>query len=644
MISKSLVNKFLEFGLSVVPVDSKKVPTQGSWKKYQSVLIQDWELGCFDNPNAVGIAIVAGRVSGGLECIDIDCKYDLHGDLYEKYIAEIPKELLDKLVIQKTASNGYHIIYRSDKIEGNKKLASRHTTPEEKEIKKNEKVKVLLETRGEGGYFLVDPSKGYKVIQGKFSSIQKISDKERDFLIETAMTFNEYVSEQYVPKEVSQSKKYYQISPFEDFDNRCDVVSLLEQHGWSMARQFGNKYYMKREGTENRWSAEYDRNKNWFTVFSTSTEFESLKAYRPYAIYAVLNNITDWSEVSKKLISEGYGIKSENYTKPKKPKNIQFEEVTEEEDDGDVSFLTSWSDTRKDIEDFVEGKIPMGLKTGFWRLDEYFRFKRGNFVVVNGHDNAGKTTIILYFAMISAVKHGWKWCIYSTENSAMSIMRTLIQFYLKTPIKETTEAQRNEAQQFIEKHFVNITIEQASTYQDLKKLFTKVKRYFNFDGMLIDPYNSLDSSKAENSHTFDYAVVNDMKIWGRVNDVSIYVNTHAITSALRRLDDEGYVMAPNKGDAEGGTKFSSKADEWITIHRIANHEDERVRRITEIHIRKVKETDTGGKQTSNSQPFKLVWENKGSVFYDAEDALCTHPFLQDQNNLDFEDILNEPPF
>lgn len=224
----------------------------------------------------------------------------------------------------------------------------------------------------------------------------------------------------------------------------------------------------------------------------------------------------------------------------------------------------------------------------------------------------------------------------------MSIMNSLIQFYCGKPIHDTTPEQRNEAQTFIEKHFVNFNVEELNDYKTFKKKFTKVKQVFNFDAMLVDPYNSLDASGSENSHSLDYAVVNDIKIWGRANDVSIYVNTHAVTSALRKVDGEGYVVAPNKGDAEGGTKFAAKADEWLTVHRIANHKDEMIRKITEIHVRKVKETYTGGKQTPIDKPFTLLFDKKGAVFYDAEDALRNHPFLGKKQNLDFEDILNDP--
>lgn len=526
-------------------------------------------------------------------------------------------------------------------------MAQRSTSEKERSEKPNEKVKVLLETRGEGGYFLVQPSNGYKIIQGKLSDIPTISEDERDYLLELARTFNELVDEQREPNEVKAKQSYYIVSPFEDYNNKCDVPSLLESYGWKTARVRGNKYLMQRPNGETPWSAEYDKDKNWFTVFSTSTEFEVLKAHKPYAIFAVLNGLKDWSDVNKKLIEMGYGIKNpqfENSDTKKifKPEHgNKFNEIfnfdSGFEDDGDISFLSSWSDIRNKQEDFVSGRISMGLTTGYTDLDKHFLFKRGNLVMVNGFDNVGKTTIVLWFAVISAMLHGWKWVIYSAENSDLNIMNILTQFILNKQLKITTEEERNEAQAFIEKFFFHIKPEELLNYGELKTKLLKVHSYVKVDAVLIDPYNSLDVTKSANTHDFNYAVLTDMKIWGRKEDVSIWVNNHAVTSALRNKDENGYLKAPDKGDTEGGAKFANKADDWITFHRIANHESEDIRRITEVHIRKIKDTMTGGSQTSKDSPILLTWSNYGSCYLNSERK---HPFINLIDKVDYEDVIN----
>ncbi len=108
-------------------------------------------------------------------------KYDLTGclfDTFKKNVHSVDDKLLSKLVLQKTKSGGYHLIYRCSVISGNLKLANRPTIDSEREetykktyeaevvkegmtedkarsmaekAKKGDNVRVLFETRCLGG-------------------------------------------------------------------------------------------------------------------------------------------------------------------------------------------------------------------------------------------------------------------------------------------------------------------------------------------------------------------------------------------------------------------------------------------------------------------------------------------------------------
>ena len=73
-------------------------------------------------------------------------------------------------------------------------------------------------------------------------------------------------------------------------------------------------------------------------------------------------------------------------------------------------------------------------------------------------------------------------------------------------------------------------------------------------------------------------------------------------------------MAPNKADTEGGGKFSNRADDFITIHRHTQHPSDF--NITEIHVRKIKETETGGRPTLKDDPIKFKMERGIYGFFD----------------------------
>lgn len=80
----SAIEKYIDSGISVIPVRDKdegmkpaKSP-YGSWKRFQSEIISKDELfELMDSRyNTTAIGIVGGKVSGNLEIIDIDVKYN----------------------------------------------------------------------------------------------------------------------------------------------------------------------------------------------------------------------------------------------------------------------------------------------------------------------------------------------------------------------------------------------------------------------------------------------------------------------------------------------------------------------------------------------------------------------------------------
>ena len=71
--------------------------------------------------------------------------------------------------------------------------------------------------------------------------------------------------------------------------------------------------------------------------------------------------------------------------------------------DGDMSFISSDDEDFRWIDDYSQGKIPIGLDTGDPKLDDYFRYKK-EFLIINGHSNVGKTTTALYLMVNSAIR------------------------------------------------------------------------------------------------------------------------------------------------------------------------------------------------------------------------------------------------
>ena len=624
-------------GLQFIPVNAMKQP-----------LVKDWQNSTeqHDLSNCIAVGLVCGKPSGNLEVIDIDQKYSLDGKLFENYkrlIHEIDPNLLVKLVVQKTKNGGYHFIYRCSSIGGNTKLANRQTTDAEKEetyqkvyeaevtkgkdhakateiaqkSKINDKVRVLIETRGLGGQIVCNPSVGYQLIHGDYYSICEITPEERETLFSVARQFNEVIDEYIAPK--TSIKKVKGLSSFDDYNNRGDVIGLLESNGWKVVKRQGAKTIFLRPGqVSSQTSGNYDENKKWFSVFTTSSEFEPEKAYLPYAVFAILECNGDFSEASKRLYEMGYGDREE--VKKETPSTRVITSRVNVEDN-DFSFLAKPSDYDAYLESVRNGTLQMGLTTGSPNLDQHFLFKEGNLVMTNGIDNTGKSVFTWYLCLLAAMYHGWKGIIFSSENTLGAFMRKMIQFYWGKPLSgpyAMNETEYKIAKQFIEEHFSLIKAqEDLYNYKDIINMVKKAQKVRKYNYGMIDPYNSLKIDLSGfsklSTHEYHYEALSEIKAFGQQNNFGWFVNHHAVTAAARTKDnDKKYQLAPNKADTEGGQKVANKADDFLTIHRITQHPTDWM--VTELHVRKIKDTETGGRPTPMDFPVKFEMYKGGCAF------------------------------
>jgi len=276
--------------------------------------------------------------------------------------------------------------------------------------------------------------------------------------------------------------------------------------------------------------------------------------------------------------------------------------------DGDMSFIASDDVDWKWIDDFSQGLIELGLVTGDAALDEYFRYKK-EFVILNGHSNVGKTTTVLYMIVNSAIQHGWKWAIYSSENQTASVKMELMQFAMNKKVTDMNYFERKKAYEWVQEHFVVINNSQVYSYSDIILFMEKIMRQRGLDGIFVDPYNSLKLDIGNSSitpHDYHYEAASEFLTFSKANDIAVWVNTHAFTEAQRRKGPDGLPIAPYAEDTEGGGKFVNRCDCFVTIHRKVQSPDHSIRKMTEFHVRKVRVTETGGRPTPLEEPYRLT--------------------------------------
>ena len=286
----------------------------------------------------------------------------------------------------------------------------------------------------------------------------------------------------------------------------------------------------------------------------------------------------------------------------------------------------------KFLNDVRQGNLKLGLDVGC-NLDKHLRYKDGTFNVILGHANVGKTYWVLWYFLAIAIKHGKRFLIFSSENTVGGLKRNLIQLLAQKKLDGMDEGEYHHHKTLIEGWFTFIDTDHLYSYKDLLNVFEK--NLDSFDCCLIDPYNSLVREKgmSGNAHEIDYQVASEFRIFCRKNNKTLYVNAHASTEALRKVYNKDHVLAgfpipPNGADIEGGGKWVNRADDFIVIHRLTQHPQHWMN--TEVHIKKVKETESGGTPTFMNEPvvFKL-WQGV--------------KFLAKNNNGEEVDVFNNRP-
>ena len=283
-------------GLSVFPASkARKRPSIGGGKNYTKRLPSEIEVGAWFANAHDAMCVVAGAVSGNLECID----FDNHGELFEKWKASVPSETYARLVVERTPSGGFHVLYRTEEaVEGNRKLAQG--------LREGKKT-TLIETRGEGGLFLCSPSEGYVLLQGSFASLSVLGTDAHRALLAAATDLDECVSEARPPEAAQGAESAFLLKPGDDWCQRGDIRPILMAHGWRYlgVKQDGNELWQRPGKGGDGNSATF--NGNVFCVFSTNAAPFEAKGYNKFQVYALLEHNGDFTAAARTLLEKGFG-------------------------------------------------------------------------------------------------------------------------------------------------------------------------------------------------------------------------------------------------------------------------------------------------------------------------------------------------
>jgi len=317
----------LAHGFAVIPAaeDGTKRPA-GRWQEYQQRLPTEDEVRAWYGADRHGLGVVCGAVSGNLEMLEFEGRAvdaNIHGEFEELANQVGLGELVERVFYgyaEVTPSGGIHLLYRVDgPVAGNTKLARRPATDIELARNADERIKVLIETRGEGGFVIVAPSHGpvhpeageWRLIEGGWDTVATVSPQERDELHRLARILDRTPAPPtptaapvgHVPMLAGDDRPgdAYNAQP----NIGAQTVQLLERHGWQTVftrpHDGHDDYHLRRPGKQIGTSAVLHGDAGTLYVFTSSTRFEPEQPYTPFAVYTLLEHDGDYRQAARAL-------------------------------------------------------------------------------------------------------------------------------------------------------------------------------------------------------------------------------------------------------------------------------------------------------------------------------------------------------
>jgi len=327
MINLSRARQLIDNNLSLITIGDKKLPNF-PWKLQQTTQLSkdafeknyNYQGGIIKKdgteiPKTCGVGIVTGY--NNLEVIDIDLKIlpslKEQQDFWKEYLSFLKDNIDsfdDKFVIYKTVNNGYHILYRCAKIDGNKKLAKLKGYTE-----------AIIETRGNGGYVFVYDN---QVSERDYTQIQEISELDREVLLDVSRVYN-FVEE---PVKVEQVKEYKEseVKPWDDYNKKTSIFDIIKDE-FDIIRTINIGYVIKRSGAKSTHSGYVYKDSGCMYLYSTGTIYPHEKLITPFIAYTHKYHNGDFKSAARDIYNKGFGSRI-----VKEPKEISEKPIINHSD------------------------------------------------------------------------------------------------------------------------------------------------------------------------------------------------------------------------------------------------------------------------------------------------------------------------
>lgn len=240
---------------------------------------------------------------------------------------------------------------------------------------------------------------------------------------------------------------------------------------------------------------------------------------------------------------------------------------------------------------YKRGGLARGQTTGWSDLDELYSVGLGQWTLVTGTPNSGKSEWLDALLVNLARGAEWRFFIYSPENMPLALHHAkLIEKFIGKPFspgpnERLSEDELHLAEVWIGKHFIfckpDIPTIASILEEGIEKVSSSVGRWKT--GIVVDPWNYLEHHRPSGWSETEYVSDTLSRVIEHVRafDVHLWLVAHPAKQMPKK---DGTYPVPTPRDISGSAHFWNKADNCITVWRDQQLGGQEV----QIHVQKIR--------------------------------------------------------
>ena len=223
------------------------------------------------------------------------------------------------------------------------------------------------------------------------------------------------------------------------------------------------------------------------------------------------------------------------------------------------------------LTELYEGGQFRGISTGFESLDRLFTLSTGMLTTITGIPSSGKSQFCSQLMLNTAINEDWKWCVCSFENPVEVLIATMSEMYIGRSFFDSedrmSEAEREEALEFIDDHFVFID-HMGGASADMGSIVELAQSSClrkGIRGLLIDPFNFVALPKGETSETNQISkMLTELQMFAKSSEIHVLFCAHP---HKMYPDSSGQTQIPTGHHISGSASWFAKTDHGLTVDR-----------------------------------------------------------------------------